>query len=153
MTIPDLARGGKQLRDVDRALIQAVMFQLGILPMESTELDMRRILQEFTFDEARAFRRKFRKVWRQSMRASLAARGEPTTRSQEQQEERLKRTLGVGKQVPSRAERNARKKLVFDRLWKEAIDPMLQRFDNPDNKKKNADSPDSGAASAKKKGT
>jgi len=153
MTMPNLTRGGKQLRDVDRALIQAVMFQLGILPMESTELDMRRVLQEFDPGEARTFRRKFRKVWRQAMKASLAAGGEPMTKSQEQQEERVKRSLGVGKQVPSRAERNARKKLVFDKLWREAIGPMLQRFDNPDNSKKNADAPEAGAASAKKKGT
>ncbi len=145
--------GKKQhLREVDRALIQTVMFQLGILPMESTELDMRRVLNQLEPEEARKFRRKFRKIWRQQMKASLVAGGQPMTKSQQNAEEGLKRRLGVGKQVPSRAERNARKKLVFDRLWREVITPLLERFENPENKKKNADAPDpAGAKKAKKK--
>jgi len=148
------ASGKKQnLREVDRALIQTVMFQMGILPMESTELDMRRVLMQFDPEEARKFRRKFRKIWRQMMKNSLCAGGQPMTKSQQNQEESLKRRLGVGKQVPSRTERNARKKLVFDLLWREANEPVLHRFDNPENSKKNADAPDPARTKGAKKKT
>lgn len=129
------------LREVERVFIHAVMLQLGILPMENAELDMGRVLHQLEPEEARKFRRKFRKIWRQQMKASQHVSGQQMTRSQQNQEENLKRRLGVGKQVPSRAERNARKKLVFDRLWREAIEPMVRRFEHPENKKKNADVP------------
>ena len=117
----------KTLRDVDRALIQTVMFQAGILPMEKTDLDMRRLLQQLPPDEARILRRKFRKMWRKAMADSVGET--PKTGSEEQ----AKKTLGVGKQVPSRAERNARKQLVFDRIWRDIIAPLVKVFDNPNN--------------------
>lgn len=146
-------KDGKHLREVDRALIQMVMLELGILPMENTQLDMRRALQQLDPEQARTFRRKFRKVWRKAMAASVAHGGAPMTKSQQNQEDALKRRLGVGKQVPSRSERNARKKLVFDQLWRETIEPMLQRFENPENKKRNADAPEPAGAKATKKKT
>jgi hypothetical protein len=112
----------KELRDVDRTFIQAVMFECGILPMEKTTLDMRRALQQLPPEEARRFKRKFRKLWRKAMQEKAGA-------NQKLKSEVIKQELGVGKHVPSRAERNARKKLVFDSLWKELIEPMIRRFE------------------------
>ena len=123
-----MSKPGKELRDVDRALISSVMFQLGILPMERTDLDMRRALTQLQPEEARTLKRKFRKLWRKAMRAEVG--NGPKTRTSKT--EAAKKRLGVGKHVPSRAERNARKQLVFDVLWKNAIEPMLKRFENPD---------------------
>ena len=54
------------LRDVDRTFIQTVMFQCGILPMEKTDLDMRRALAQMTPEDARIVKRKFRKLWRKA---------------------------------------------------------------------------------------
>lgn len=119
----------QNLRDVDRAFIQAVMFQLGILPMEKTNLDMRRALQQLTPDEARTLKRKFRKLWRKAMRAEIG--NGPNTR--ETKERIAKHKYGVGKHVPSRAQRTARKQLVFNVLWQQVIEPMLKNFENPDN--------------------
>lgn len=114
------------LRDVDRAFIQTVMFQLGILPMEKTDLDMRRALQQLPPEEARVLKRKFRKLWRKAMKATV---GNGTKRGVRQQSTQSK--LGVGKHVPSRAERNARKELVFEQLWQSTIEPMIKKFENP----------------------
>ena len=123
------------LRDVDRAFIQTVMFQLGILPMEKTDLDMRRALQQLPVEEARALKRKFRKMWRKAMRAEIGN----GTKTKTTRETSAKQKYGVGKHVPSRAERNARKKLVFDLLWEDVIGPMVQNFDNPDKAKVKAE--------------
>jgi len=115
----------KELRDVDRAIIQTVMFQSGILPMEKTDLDMRRALQQLSPEEARILKRKFRKLWRKAMRATI---GNGKTRNGKEEREHAK--LGVGKHVPSRAERNARKQLVFDELWNTVIGPLIEKFEN-----------------------
>lgn len=112
----------KELRDVERTFVQVVMFEVGIVPMEKTGLDMRRALKQVEPDEARKLRRKFRKVWRKAAAAAVAQGSLPTAAA--------KSKLGMGKKVPSRAERNARKQLVFDELWTSVIGPMVQRFDN-----------------------
>lgn len=63
----------KELRDVDRTFIQAVMLQCGILPMEKTTLDMRRALAQLSPEEALILRRKFRKIWRRVMQDEIGA--------------------------------------------------------------------------------
>jgi len=115
------------LRDVDRAFIQAVMFESGILPMEKTTLDMRRALHQLSPEEARKLKRKFRKLWRKAMRKEV---GDPKGKRAEAKEQATKTRLGVGKHVPSRAERNARKQLVFDQFWQEIIGPLIENFEN-----------------------
>lgn len=115
----------ENLRDVDRALIQTVMFQCGILPMEKTDLDMRRALSQLPPEEARVLKRKFRKLWRKAMRADV---GNGNARSA--REKAATDKFGIGKHVPSRSERNARKKLVFDKLWESVIEPLVKKFDD-----------------------
>lgn len=121
------SKPNENLRDVDRAIIHAVMFECGILPMEKTNLDMRRALQQLSTEDARALKRKFRKLWRKAMRMQ-AGHG----RTKDMRIEQAKRKLGVGKHAPSRAERAARKELVFKMLWEQLIEPLIKRFDNPD---------------------
>lgn len=114
----------ENFRAVEKALIQSVMFENGILPMEKTTLDMRRALAQLSADEARLIKRKFRKMWRKAMRAELAE-----TRPSEARTTMLKSSLGVGKHVPSRSERNARKTLVFKFLWNDVISPLVENFE------------------------
>src|SRR5579863_7974727 len=95
----------KDLRDVDRAFIHAAMFENGILPMEKTTLDMHRALSQLSPEEARTLRRKFRKAWRKAMRAELGT----NNKKRDLLEKNAKAKYGVGKRVPSRSERNARK--------------------------------------------
>ena len=92
---------------------------------------MRRALAQMTPEDARIVKRKFRKLWRKAMKAEIGDK----PRSKKAREESAKTKYGVGKHVPSRAERNARKKLVFDLLWTQVIAPMITRFENPDNQK------------------
>lgn len=121
----------QQLRDVDRAFIYSVMFELGILPMEKTTLDMQRALKQLTPEEARQLKRKFRKLWRKAMKKEV---GDPKGKRATAREEAAKSRLGVGKAVPSRAERNARKQLVFDQVWKEIIAPLVDNFESAGDK-------------------
>ena len=120
------AKPKKILRDVDRAFIHTVMFQMGILPMESTTLDMQRALKQLTPDESRTLKRKFRKLWRKAMKKEV---GNPTGKRAEVKMRATKAQLGVGKRAPSRQERNARKQLVFDMVWAEIISPMVENFE------------------------
>jgi hypothetical protein len=116
----------KNLRDVDRAFIHSIMFELGILPMEKTTLDMKRVLEQLDADEARQLKRKFRKLWRKAMKKEV---GSPKGKRAETKEHVAKQRYGVGKPVPSRSERNARKQLVFDQIWKEIIGPLVENFE------------------------
>lgn len=122
-------RNKENLREVDRAFIHAVMFQLGILPMEKVNNDMRIPLRQLPPEEARVLKRKFRKLWRKAMRAEVG--NGPRTR--QTREDSAKQKYGVGKNAASRQEKTARKQLVFDLLWNDHIEPMLKRFENPDN--------------------
>lgn len=115
-----------ELRDVDKFLIQTVMFQHGIIPMEKTKFDMRRALEQLPKDEARALKRKFRKMWRKAMREEIGN----GAKTKDARERSLKYKLGVGKRVPSRDEKNARKELVFNLLWDDVIEPLVKKFEN-----------------------
>jgi len=117
----------ENLRDVDRAFIQTVMFELGILPIEKPSLDMQRALKQLSAEEARQLKRKFRKLWRKAMKKEV---GNPNGKRANLKEQATKHRLGVGKPVPSRAERNARKQLVFDQVWKEMIAPLVENFES-----------------------
>lgn len=117
------SRKTENLRDVDRTLIQAVMFKAGIIPMETPELDMNRALKQLSPEESRKFKRKFRKLWRKAMRNFIK-----NGKSRETRENSIKQKLGVGKTIISRHESNERKILVSDFLWKE-ISSLIERFD------------------------
>lgn len=125
------------LRPVDKAFIHSVMFEMGILPIEDPTLDMRVPLRQLSPEEARVIKRKFRKLWRRLMKQQVAAAG---GKQGEAQKKALGTKLGVGKHVPSRAERLERKRLVYERVWEEIIVPMLIRFENPERGNKVGDS-------------
>lgn len=117
------------LRPVDKAFIHSIMFEMGVLPIEDPTLDMRVPLRQMTPEEARVIKRKFRKLWRKCMKQEI---GSPKGKTAEARALAAQRKLGVGKHVPSRAERLERKRLVFKRVWDECIVPMLTRFENPE---------------------
>lgn len=116
----------ENLREVDRAFIHSIMFELGIIPIEKATLDFQRALKQLSPEEARQLKRKFRKLWRKAMKKEV---GNPKGKRAEVKEQAAKQRYGVGKPVPSRAERNARKQLVFDQVWKEIIAPLIDNFE------------------------
>lgn len=112
------------LRDVDRAFIYHVMFQAGIVPMETPDMDMTRPLKDISPEEARVFKRKFRKVWRKLAKKQLAEKNAPKSLK-----DRTKKHLGIGSKSPSRAEKLARKQMVFEQFWREQVAPLLKDFE------------------------
>ena len=119
----------EELRPVDKAFIHNVMFEMGILPIEDPTLDMRVPLRQLPPEEARVIKRKFRKLWRKYMRAEV---GNPTSKQAEVKTKAAEQKFGVKKPVPSRHERLARKRLVYEHVWNEFIVPMLVKFENPE---------------------
>ena len=122
-----------RLTDAERAFIHAAGFQAGIVPIEVHTHDMRRALAGLPDEEARKLKRKFRKLWRKIMRAKNGA--SKTTG----QKTKLQSQLGLGKKIPTKGERNARKELVAKTLHDEKVKPMLEQFHkSPKRKDKNA---------------
>lgn len=114
----------ENLRDIDRIFIYTTMLQMGIVPMEDTKFDIRRALKDMSPEDARTFKRKFRKLWRKAIKDKANKSG---TKSKVAVAQGLNVRLGTGKHVPSRSERNARKQIVFDQLWEESIQPMINQ--------------------------
>jgi hypothetical protein len=138
-TIRHPPKNRSELRPVDKAFIHSVMFEMGILPIEDPILDMRVPLRTLSREEARVIKRKFRKLWRKFMKLKVIRKkhGDDTAPAQQKvlgdsTQRRALRRFGVGKHVPSRAERLERKRLVYEHLWNTIIVPMLQRFENPE---------------------
>lgn len=115
-------RKGADLRDVDRALLHSACFEQGIVPIEDPALDIRRALRTLPPEEARVMKRKFRKLWRRY----LAEANKKNPKSKATQT----RALGMSKHTPSRQERLERKKLVFEMIWREVVEPALKRFES-----------------------
>jgi len=126
---------GRNLNNIDKMMITIMMLKQGILPMEDVHLDMRRGLQQMTPDDARTFKRKFRKLWRKALRdllnkkIKLRSTGDPPKRLVGLIDPAA--SVGIGKKVPSRNERNARKALVFDMMWDEIIGPFIENMKVP----------------------
>lgn len=114
------------LRDVDKAFISTVMFELGIIPIEDPNLDMRVPLKQLSPDEARVLKRKFRKLWRKYMKRMATAQVNNVARVK-----LIRGKFGAGKTVPSRDERRQRKRVVYEHVWNDHIAPMLAQFEDP----------------------
>jgi len=145
-----------ELRPVDRAFISSVMFDLGILPLEGTNQDMSRPLGQISVEEARVIKRKFRKMWRKLMRKQTAHRARSYRSSGrnisvEDAEALAKKSVGAkfgqGKQIPSKQDKQNRKRAVFESVWTSVIAPMLLKFeslerDSTDTTEKTGQGPD-----------
>ena len=102
-------------------LMKAAAHEAGIVPLEKTHHDFNRILASLPPEEARAMKRKFRKLWRK------VAKAKPTKNS------RLKRiTTGLGTANPTRSQKNNRKHAVYMHLWLEAAMPLHKKIENGD---------------------
>jgi hypothetical protein len=73
--------------------------------------DMNKILAALSPEEAHVMRRKFRKMWRQAA-ASLEKRNGRSAR-------RTLRDIGFHEGAPRKAQKNARKTLVFGKAWRQ----------------------------------
>ena len=115
----DLLKEAAQMKEHERAVLMAAMFESGLLPIEAGEagLDMRRVLAQLPPEEAHKMKRKFRKVWRK-----LAAKAAPDER-------RMKFHYGAGEKQPSRNARRNRKELVHSHFLKNVVAPIIAKFE------------------------
>lgn len=112
----------ESIREIrDRMFIHYVALELGIVPLEDVDVDIRTGLSQLSPEEARRMKRKFRKLWRRY------AREEEGRSVYNKKYARMR--LGMGTRVPSRAQKKARKELVRRRLWEEFIAPQIKRFE------------------------
>lgn len=116
--LPPFSR--EQFRDVDRALLSAAGFEAGIIPIEQPEHDMTRVLAQLSPEDAQKMKRKFRKLWRKMVREKKDA---------PRMQAAIANQAGMGAKKPTKAQKLARKRLVFNKLWEEVVAPALEKFE------------------------
>lgn len=114
------------LKDHERAVLSAVMFEAGVVPIDNTNHDMRRGLKELPPDDARALKRKFRKVWRKLAKEEARKMGKPAAQAQSW----LTNRYGAGKSNPSRSDKEARKRIVQKHFYENFVRPILDKFES-----------------------
>lgn len=111
------------LKDHERAVLTALMFERGLIPIDNTSHDMSRALDQLTPEDARKLKRKFRKVWRR------LARQEALKMGRKEPETWMKQRYGAGKTNPSRVDREARKRAVQEHFYRDLTRPLLDKFE------------------------
>jgi hypothetical protein len=102
-------------------LMKAAAHERGIVPLERNHHDFNRILASLPPDDARAMKRKFRKLWRK------------VARNKQAKNTRLKHiTSGLGNQNPTRTHKNNRKHMVYAHLWLESAMPLHKKIEQGD---------------------
>ncbi len=121
----------QKTRDIDRVLLLTVMFDLGIVPMETTRVDMRKALDQMSHADARRARRKFRKLWRTQAKKQRAV-----NQTDKFEWHFLRRSAardahdcGLGVKTPSRKQFHERKQLVAQHVRETMIQPLILQFD------------------------
>lgn len=100
------------MNDLLNSLRTLVAHQKGIVPLDPFwNRDIGRLLAELPPEEARAMKRKFRKMWRKE------AKNIPMkTKTAKRFATRYKEQMGLGSQNPTKTQKKHRKAAVFRRL-------------------------------------
>jgi len=108
-----------------RLAIHTVMFNEGIVPLESLYMDVNKVFQDSDPEEVRKMKRKFRKLWRKEYR-----RERHKGRHSAMRVDSLANYYGVGLDKKSRTKKqsNARKSIVAYLLTITKIDPFLKKM-------------------------
>ena len=101
------------LNDSQRALLETFMFNAGVLPVVNPSASADRALKQLPPEEAKKFKRRFRKLWRK------LARGSSTHGFQ----------CGQNKKKPSRLNMTERKRLVAGAFYEKMVKPALDKFE------------------------
>jgi hypothetical protein len=109
------------LNDIQRMVIHDVMFKEGIIPMEDPKMDVRRVLEGVPEEEARKYKRKFRKMWRKAMKEQANDKPDSTKKH-------VVSTFTKKGASPTRSQKLQRKMAVFEDLLKNKISPVVQQF-------------------------
>ena len=103
------------LTELERLMIHEAMFELGIVPMETPDMDVSRVLKQLPEEEARKLKRKFRKLWRK------------LEKSNRRNSNALRDSRKEGKS-PTRWERRNRRKMVWTEVKRKNVDPAVEKF-------------------------
>jgi len=104
-----------------KILTTTAYLELGIAPIEYAVHDYGKLLEGLPPEEARAAKRKFRKIWR-----SLVKQGDPKLAHT------WSRQLGLGAPSPTKQQKNARKREVHRRVMLEQVLPTLKKIKDGD---------------------
>ena len=111
MTAPAAVEGPEMdgVNEIERFLLQQVMWEQGIIPMDLDDHDAGRRLDLLPPEEARRLKRRFRKLWRTLARTKA-----------------YHSLYGLGDKEPSRRTKNHRKVLVFYHCWQVMMEKKRQ---------------------------
>ena len=98
-----------------KLLLTTAAHDLGIVPLDDVRDDVNRTLSTMPLDEARAMRRKFRKLWRKFCRNSDKALSVEYCDQME-----------MGSPKPSRRARTTRKREVKRRILVDVVAPLMK---------------------------
>ncbi len=117
------------LKDIEKALMYEISFSLGILPIENVHADMSRALKDLSPEEARAFKRKFRKVWKKTFKQMVAQHQKLYGKKHAAAfVKRMNDVVGLGKKNPTKNEKIARKNFVSREIFS-VISPAVTAFE------------------------
>ena len=107
--------------------VHSASFEEGIVPMETTTMDVRRALKDIPPEDARKMKRKFRKLWRK-----LARVGNQRLKKDLEAFEPVKPNAPEVEQKhghkPTRRAKLRRKDVVNAYIMSEHVRPMLEKF-------------------------
>ena len=117
-----------ELSEIQRLMIYDEMFKQGIVPIEAATNDIRRAFVGTDEDEAKASKRKFRKMWRKLARkeASLSS---GAGRYGDLISKKVVEAFGLGAPKPTRSQCFQRKQAVLTNIWNEQIAPRLEALE------------------------
>lgn len=104
-----------------KILANTAYHELGIAPIEYTVHDYSKLLKDLPPEEARALKRKFRKVWR-----SIVKQGDPRLA------DLRGRQMGLGATSPTKQQKNSRKREVHRRVMLDLVLPTLKKIKDGD---------------------
>ena len=107
------------IRQIDKIYLHSTMFDLGIVPIESPEVNIEKCLNTLPTEDAVKMKRKFRKLWRKAYKKNHL-----------RFPEHYKYNLDMGKKIVSRSARYLRKKIVLDYVWDEQIAEKIFNAEN-----------------------
>jgi len=110
---------------LEKTLMQAEMFKLGIIPLDGTSCDINMIMKSYPIDEQRKMKRKFRKIWRKFVKQ---------LRAKETSKKLIYHCNRPG-EVPSKAMKVQRKELIFKTVYFNKVVPIIVTVNESLNKK------------------
>lgn len=110
------------MNDFEKAILYHIAFDAGILPIEDINTDINRSLSSVSPEEARVFKRKFRKIWRKAIKKMLN-----DNKTSKHTRAYIQEQSGLGSKGPSRSQKRYRKSIILQEI-RTVMEPMIKDF-------------------------